>query len=79
MIVDEHMQSSAPDVLCVGDMVEVKHIVTKELVHLPLANPANRQGRVAAGVIAGQQVENKFPGVLGTAICGEFSLIAMSV
>ena len=52
--VDEQMRTSAPDIFAVGDAVEVKDYVTGEWSLVALAGPANRQGRIAADVIAGR-------------------------
>jgi NADPH-dependent 2,4-dienoyl-CoA reductase/sulfur reductase-like enzyme len=46
--VDEHMRTSNPDIFAVGDAVEVKDFVTGEWSLIPLAGPANRQGRIVA-------------------------------
>ena len=46
--VDEHMRTSDPDIFAVGDAVEVKDFVTGQWTLIPLAGPANRQGRIAA-------------------------------
>jgi len=68
--VDEHMQTSDPDIFAVGDAIEVKDVVTGEWSLMALAGPANRQGRIAADVIAGR--DSSFRGVQGTAIIGLF-------
>ncbi len=68
--VDEHMRTSDPDILAVGDAVEVTHFVTGEPSLIALAGPANRQGRIAADVIAGRQ--SRYRGTQGTAIIGVF-------
>jgi NADPH-dependent 2,4-dienoyl-CoA reductase/sulfur reductase-like enzyme/rhodanese-related sulfurtransferase len=68
--VDEHMQTSDPDIFAVGDVIEVKDVVTGEWSLMALAGPANRQGRIAADVIAGRG--SSFRGVQGTAIIGLF-------
>ena len=52
--VDEHMRTSDPDIFAVGDAVEVKDFVTGQWSLVALAGPANRQGRIAADVIAGR-------------------------
>ena len=54
----------------VGDVVEVRDFVTGEWSHIALAGPANRQGRIAADVIAGR--DSRFRGSQGTAIIGLF-------
>ncbi len=52
--VDEQMRTSDPDIFAVGDAVEVKDVVTGQWSLVALAGPANRQGRIAADVIAGR-------------------------
>lgn len=52
--VDEHMRTSDPHVYAVGDAVEVRDWVTGEWTLIPLAGPANRQGRIAANAIMGR-------------------------
>ena len=54
--VDEQMRTSDPDIFAVGDAVEVKDFVTGQWTLIPLAGPANRQGRIAADVIAGHEL-----------------------
>ena len=68
--VDEHMQTSDSDIFAVGDAVEVKDFVTGQWSLIPLAGPANRQGRIAADVIAGR--DSKFRGAQGTSVIGLF-------
>jgi len=68
--VDEHMTTSDPDILAVGDAVEVKDYVTGQWTLIPLAGPANRQGRIAADVIAGRK--SRYRGTQGTSICKIF-------
>jgi NADPH-dependent 2,4-dienoyl-CoA reductase/sulfur reductase-like enzyme/rhodanese-related sulfurtransferase len=68
--VDDQMKTSDPDIFAVGDAIEVKHFVTGQWSHIALAGPANRQGRIAADVIAGR--DSKFRGTQGTAIIGFF-------
>ena len=68
--VDEHMRTSDPDIFAVGDAVEVKDFVTGEWSLIPLAGPANRQGRIAADVIAGR--DSRFRGTQGTSVIGVF-------
>ena len=52
--VDSSMRPSDPSIWAVGDAVEVKDLVTGELTLIPLAGPANRQGRIAANAIMGK-------------------------
>ena len=68
--VDEHMRTSNPDIFAVGDAVEVKDFVTGQWTLIPLAGPANRQGRIAADVIAGR--DSRYRGTQGTSICQIF-------
>ena len=74
--VNEQMLTSDPNIWAVGDAVEVKDVVTGEWTLIPLAGPANRQGRIAADVICGR--DSRFRGVQGTAICGVFGLAVAS-
>ena len=68
--VDEHMRTSDLDIFAVGDAVEVKDFVTGEWSLIALAGPANRQGRIAADVIAGR--DSRYRGTQGTSIVGLF-------
>lgn len=70
--VNDQMQTSDPNIWAVGDVVEVKDFVTGEYRVIPLAGPANRQGRIAADVICGRS--SRFRGVQGTSVCGVFGL-----
>ncbi len=68
--VDEQMRTSDPDIFAVGDAVEVQDYVTGHSTLIPLAGPANRQGRIAADVIAGR--DSRYRGTQGTSICQIF-------
>lgn len=70
--VDSQMRTSDPHIWAVGDAVEVSNAVTGAWELIPLAGPANRQGRVAANAICGRDAH--FRGVQGTAVCGFFGL-----
>jgi NADPH-dependent 2,4-dienoyl-CoA reductase/sulfur reductase-like enzyme/rhodanese-related sulfurtransferase len=70
--VDSQMRTSDPRIWAVGDAVEVRNRVTGQWELIPLAGPANRQGRVAADTICGRDAH--FDGVLATAVCGFFDL-----
>ena len=74
--VDDRMRTSDPNIWAVGDAVQVRDAVTGQGTLLPLAGPANRQGRVAADVIMGRDA--RFRGVQGTAVVGIFSLTVAS-
>jgi len=68
--VNEFLQSSDPDVYAVGDAIEVRDFVSGEPTQVPLAGPANRQGRIAAENIIGRAT--RYRGTQGTAIVGVF-------
>jgi NADPH-dependent 2,4-dienoyl-CoA reductase/sulfur reductase-like enzyme/peroxiredoxin family protein/rhodanese-related sulfurtransferase/TusA-related sulfurtransferase len=72
IIVDEMMQTSDPDIYAVGDAVEVEDFVGGFATMIPLAGPANRQGRIAADNIMGQT--KTYHKTQGTAICKVFDL-----
>ena len=72
--VDDQMRTSKPDIFAVGDAVEVKDFVTGGWSLIALAGPANRQGRIAADVIAGR--DSRFRGTQGTSIIGLFGAAA---
>jgi NADPH-dependent 2,4-dienoyl-CoA reductase/sulfur reductase-like enzyme/rhodanese-related sulfurtransferase len=68
--VNEFLQTSDADIYAVGDAIETVDFVTHERVQVPLAGPANRQGRIAADNVFGKQV--RYRGTQGTAILGFF-------
>jgi NADPH-dependent 2,4-dienoyl-CoA reductase/sulfur reductase-like enzyme/rhodanese-related sulfurtransferase len=72
--VNEHLQTSDPDIYAVGDAIEVKDFVTGEPTQVPLAGPANRQGRIAAEHIFGRAA--RYRGTQGTAIVRVFEQTA---
>ena len=72
IIVDAHMRTSAPDVWAVGDAVEVADFVTGNPAFIPLAGPANRQGRIAADNIAG--LDSTYKGTQGSAVLKIFDM-----
>ncbi|GDY06648.1 NADH oxidase [Planctomycetia bacterium] len=72
--VNDQLQSSDPDIFAVGDAVEVKDFVSGDPTQVPLAGPANRQGRIAADNIFGRAV--RYRGTQGTAIVGVFDKTA---
>jgi len=74
IMVDEHMRTSDPDIYAVGDAVEVTHLVDGQQALIPLAGPANRQGRIAADNVFGR--DSTYRGSQGTAICKVFDLTA---
>lgn len=73
---NEAMQTSDPSIYAVGDAVEEKDFVTGEQTLVPLAGPANRQGRMAADNMLGRS--EQYQGTQGTAICKIFDLAVAS-
>ncbi|GIM29456.1 CoA-disulfide reductase [Clostridium polyendosporum] len=74
IIVDDHMRTNAEGVYAIGDAIMVKDYVNKSDAFIPLAGPANRQGRIAADNICGLDAEYK--GTMGTSILKVFSMAA---
>ncbi|MBN1786924.1 MAG: CoA-disulfide reductase [Sedimentisphaerales bacterium] len=72
--VNEYLQTSDTDIYAVGDVIEVKDFVLGTDTLIPLAGPANRQGRIAADNLCGRSV--KYKGTQGTAILKVFDLVA---
>ncbi len=66
LLVDEFLTTSDPDILAAGDMVELLRRVDGAKVRIPLAGPANRQGRIAATNALGGAM--KYPGALGSSV-----------
>ncbi|EGR4217896.1 TPA: FAD-dependent oxidoreductase [Vibrio cholerae] len=73
---NEYMQTNDPSIYAVGDAVEEKDFVTGEQTLVPLAGPANRQGRMAADNMLGRK--ETYQGTQGTAICKIFDLAVAS-
>ncbi len=74
IVVDAEMRTSDLDIYAVGDVVETTSFPSGERIQVPLAGPANRQGRIAADSIAGRP--RLFRGVQGSAVLGAFGLTA---
>lgn len=72
--VDDHMRTNDPKIFAVGDAVEVRDVITGRWSVIPLAGPANRQGRIAADNIMGRK--KAFRGVQGTSVVGIMGLVA---
>ncbi len=72
ILVDDQMRTSQPNIYAVGDAVEVGEFVSGDSALIPLAGPANRQGRIAAEVILGR--DSRYKATQGTAICKVFEL-----
>lgn len=76
IVVNDKMETSAPDVYAVGDAVEIKHFVTGKKGLISLAGPANKQGRIAADNICGGN--STFSGAQGSSVIKLFDMTAAS-
>ena len=76
IVVDEYLRTSDPSIYAVGDVIEVKDFVFGDRTMIPLAGPANKQGRIAANNIAGEACI--YEGTQGTSVAKVFSLSAAS-
>ncbi|MEG1002075.1 DsrE/DsrF/DrsH-like family protein [Clostridium sp.] len=74
IIVDSHMRTNKDNVYAAGDAVAVKDYINGKTAFIPLAGPANRQGRIIANNISGKDFEYK--GTMGTSIIKVFDLTA---
>ena len=70
--VNEYLKTSDDSIYALGDAVEVKNPILDKKTYIPLAGPANKQGRIVANNIAGKN--EKFTGSQGTAIAKVFDL-----
>ena len=71
--VNDYMQTSDANIYALGDAVEVRHLVTGQPALIPLAGPANKQGRIVAdNIVFGNK--KKYPGSIGTSIAKVFDL-----
>ena len=74
IVVNSRLQTSDPDIYAIGDAIEVEDFVTGRRGPIPLASPANKQGRIVADIIAG--IDEEYHGTQGTAIVKVFDLVA---
>ena len=74
ILVNAHMQTSAPDIYAVGDAVQIKHFVTGQDALISLAGPANKQGRIAADHICGKN--SSYSGSQGSSVIKVFDMTA---
>jgi NADPH-dependent 2,4-dienoyl-CoA reductase/sulfur reductase-like enzyme/rhodanese-related sulfurtransferase len=75
--VDRYLRTSDPDIYAVGDAIQIENFVSGQPGLIPLAGPANKQGRIAAENICGR--ETPFEGVQGSAVLKVFEMTAASV
>ncbi len=74
IVTNDHMQTNDPNIYAIGDVAQVKDFITGEPTQIPLAGPANRQGRIAADHIFGRS--SAYRGTQGTAVVGVFGKTA---
>lgn len=74
LLVNKYLQTSDPHIYAAGDMVEIEHRVIDKKVRIPLAGPANRQGRIAAENAMGGK--RAYKGALGTSVVRVFDAVA---
>lgn len=74
LLVNSQLQTSDPDIFAAGDMVEIEHRVIGKKVRIPLAGPANRQGRIAAENALGGN--HSYKGAIGTSVVRVFEAVA---
>lgn len=73
IVVNEYMQTSDPEIYALGDAVEVRHLVTGRPALIPLAGPANKQGRIVAdNIVLGNT--HVYKGSIGTSVAKVFDL-----
>lgn len=76
VVTDEYLRTSDPDIYAVGDVAEIEDFISKERAMIPLAGPANKQGRIAANNIAG--ASEAYHGTQGTSVARVFDLCVAS-
>ena len=76
ILVNSFLQTSKPDIYAIGDAIEFKHFVGGNSIVLPLAGPANKQGRIAAGNICG--LRERYEGGQGSGVLKVFDLTVAS-
>lgn len=72
IIVDDYLKTSDSDIYALGDSIEVVDYISKDKTMIPLAGPANKQGRIVANNICGK--DEKYVGTQGTSIAKVFDL-----
>ena len=76
LIVNSAMETGVDGIYAVGDLIEITHFVTGEKGYIPLAGPANKQGRIAADNICG--IPSRYTGTQGSSILKVFDLAVAS-
>lgn len=76
IVVNEHMETSQSDIYALGDVIEITNFISKEKTMIPLAGPANKQARILADYLTGE--DKQYSGSMGTSIAQVFDLNAAS-
>lgn len=76
IIVDDNFETNIKDIYAIGDVIEVSHFITNEKTMIPLAGPANKQGRILADILMGKK--ETYLGSLGSSIIKVFDMAAAS-
>ena len=76
IVVNDHLQTDDPDIYAAGDVIEVEDFITGDRTMVPLAGPANKQGRIVADNIAG--IPSTYKGTQGSSVAQVFDLTAAS-
>jgi NADPH-dependent 2,4-dienoyl-CoA reductase/sulfur reductase-like enzyme/rhodanese-related sulfurtransferase len=76
LVVDAHLRTSDPSIWAAGDMNEVLHKISGKTLRVPMAGPANRQGRIAASNALGKSM--RYSGALGSSVVKIFDAVAAS-
>ena len=74
IVVDDHMRTNDPSIYAAGDVIEVEDFITKDRTMVPLAGPANKQGRIVADNLAG--IDSRYAGTQGSSVAKVFDLTA---
>ncbi len=76
IVVDEQLKTSDPNIYAIGDVIQVNHLISNTPTYIPLAWPANRQGRLVADHIHG--IDIAYEGTLGSSVAKVFDMVAAS-
>ena len=77
IVVNQYLQTSEPHIWAVGDVIETDHRITQERTMIPLAGPANKQGRIVANNLCG--AKEAYKGTMGTSVAQVFDLTVACV
>lgn len=77
IVVDQHLQTSTPDIYAIGDVIETTSLITGQQVPSQLSSPANRQGHLLADIIHGANLT--YPGFIGVSVAKIFNQTASMV